>query len=84
MRQIGPRDCTRIHGGIGTCGLPLCCSTWLNRIEPVTIRMAKEQGQPLNPGKNCGVCGKLKCCLRYELEPKALESIRRSKRSGER
>jgi len=84
MRQIGPRDCTRIHGGIGTCGLPLCCATWLDRIEPVTIRMAKEQGQPLNPGKNCGVCGKLKCCLRYELEPEVLESLRRSKKSGNR
>jgi cell fate regulator YaaT (PSP1 superfamily) len=84
MRQIGPRDCTRIHGGIGTCGLALCCATWLNRIEPVTIRMAKEQGQPLNPGKNCGVCGKLKCCLRYELEPEVLEALRRSKKSGSR
>lgn len=84
MRQIGPRDCTRIHGGIGTCGLPLCCATWLNRIEPVTIRMAKEQGQPLNPGKNCGVCGKLKCCLRYELDREILDSLKRNKRSGNR
>ena len=84
MRQIGPRDCTRIHGGIGTCGLPLCCATWLNRIEPVTIRMAKEQGQPLNPGKNCGVCGKLKCCLRYELDSTVLDSLRRNRRSGNR
>ncbi len=84
MRQIGPRDCTRIHGGIGTCGLPLCCATWLNRIEPVTIRMAKEQGQPLNPGKNCGLCGKLKCCLRYELGTEVLDSLRRTRRSGNR
>lgn len=84
MRQIGPRDCTRIHGGIGTCGLSLCCATYLNRMEPVTIRMAKEQGQPLNPGKNCGVCGKLKCCLRYELEPDSLDSLKRARRGGRR
>ncbi len=82
MRQIGPRDCTRIHGGIGTCGLPLCCATWLDRIVPVTIRMAKEQGQPLNPGKNCGLCGKLKCCLRYELDPEVLENLKKGKQSN--
>ncbi len=76
MRQIGPRDCTRIYGGIGTCGLSLCCATWLNRIEPVTIRMAKEQGQPLNPSKNCGICGKLKCCLRYELDNGDLRTMK--------
>jgi cell fate regulator YaaT (PSP1 superfamily) len=82
MRQIGPRDCTRIHGGIGTCGLALCCATYLDAIEAVTIRMAKEQGQPLNPGKNCGACGKLKCCLRYELEAETLETLKRTKKSN--
>ncbi len=82
MRQIGPRDCTRISGGIGTCGLALCCATYLDAIEAVTIRMAKEQGQPLNPGKNCGACGKLKCCLRYELEAETLETLKRAKKSG--
>lgn len=82
MRQIGPRDCTRICGGIGTCGLPLCCATWLNRIEAVTIRMAKEQGQPLNPSKNCGVCGKLQCCLRYELDDSRTENLRNKRRKG--
>lgn len=68
MRQIGARDSTRICGGIGTCGRDLCCFSYMNRIAPVTIRMAKEQGESLNPSKNCGICGKLKCCLRFEYE----------------
>jgi len=80
MRQIGPRDCTRICGGIGPCGRILCCQTHLVRLEPVTIRMAKDQGQPLNPGKNCGACGKLKCCLRYELDLDRIELLRKGKR----
>ncbi|MBN1418100.1 MAG: hypothetical protein JXP34_04950 [Planctomycetes bacterium] len=82
MRQIGPRDCTRICGGIGPCGRTLCCETHLVRLEPVTIRMAKDQGQPLNPGKNCGACGKLKCCLRYELDLDRIEQLRKGRRKG--
>ncbi|HEY3352405.1 MAG TPA: regulatory iron-sulfur-containing complex subunit RicT, partial [Polyangia bacterium] len=68
LRQVGVRDEARIVGGIGTCGRELCCSTWLPRFEPVSIRMAKDQNLVLNPQKVSGVCGRLKCCLAYEEE----------------
>ena len=68
LRQIGPRDETKLLGGIGACGLPLCCGRWLTEFAPVTIRMAKEQGLALNPPKISGVCGRLLCCLAYEME----------------
>jgi cell fate regulator YaaT (PSP1 superfamily) len=67
MRQIGPRDEAKMLGGYGSCGRPLCCTTWLTSFEPVTIRMAKQQSLSLNPSKLSGQCGRLKCCLRYEL-----------------
>ncbi|HTU99983.1 MAG TPA: regulatory iron-sulfur-containing complex subunit RicT [Luteitalea sp.] len=67
MRQIGVRDEARLLGGYGSCGRPLCCTTWLTSFEPVSIKMAKQQGLSLNPSKLAGVCGRLKCCLRYEL-----------------
>ena len=67
MRQVGVRDEARMVGGIGSCGCELCCSTWLPRFEPVSIRMAKDQGMVLNPQKVSGQCGRLKCCLGYEL-----------------
>jgi cell fate regulator YaaT (PSP1 superfamily) len=67
MRQIGVRDEARLLGGYGPCGRPLCCTTWLAAFEPVSIKMAKQQGLSLNPSKLAGVCGRLKCCLRYEL-----------------
>lgn len=67
MRQIGVRDETRMLGGYGTCGRPLCCTTWLTSFEPVSIKMAKQQHLSLSPSKLSGVCGRLKCCLRYEL-----------------
>jgi len=67
MRQIGVRDEARLLGGYGSCGRPLCCSTWLRSFEPVSIRMARQQGLSLNPSRLAGVCGRLKCCLRYEL-----------------
>jgi cell fate regulator YaaT (PSP1 superfamily) len=67
MRQIGVRDEAKMLGGYGSCGRPLCCTTWLNTFEPVSIRMAKQQELSLNPSKLSGVCGRLKCCLRYEL-----------------
>lgn len=67
MRQIGARDEARLLGGYGMCGRPLCCTTWLTTFEPVSIRMAREQGLSLNPSRLAGVCGRLKCCLRYEL-----------------
>ena len=67
MRQIGVRDEARMLGGYGSCGRPLCCSTWLTSFEPVSIRMAKQQDLSLTPSKLTGLCGRLKCCLRYEL-----------------
>jgi cell fate regulator YaaT (PSP1 superfamily) len=67
MRQIGVRDEAKALGGYGTCGRPLCCTTFLTAFEPVSIRMAKQQDLSLNPSKLSGLCGRLKCCLRYEL-----------------
>lgn len=66
LRQIGLRDEAKLLGGIGPCGRPTCCSTFLADFEPVSIRMAKEQGLSLNPTKISGLCGKLMCCLKYE------------------
>jgi cell fate regulator YaaT (PSP1 superfamily) len=68
MRQVGPRDETKIRGGLGPCGLTLCCSTFLKSFHPVTIRMAKNQNLSLNPSKISGMCGWLMCCLAYEEE----------------
>jgi len=67
MRQIGVRDEAKMMGGSGTCGRPLCCTTFLTTFEPVSIKMAKQQDLSLNPSKLSGLCGRLKCCLRYEL-----------------
>jgi len=67
LRQIGVRDEARMLGGYGSCGRPLCCSAWLQSFEPVSIKMAKQQDLSLNPSKLSGLCGRLKCCLRYEL-----------------
>jgi cell fate regulator YaaT (PSP1 superfamily) len=67
MRQIGVRDEAKMLGGYGSCGRPLCCTTWLNAFEPISIKMAKQQNLSLNPSKLSGQCGRLKCCLRYEL-----------------
>ena len=66
LRQIGARDEAKLVGGIGSCGLELCCSTWLPEMVPVSIKMAKDQGLVLNPQKVSGQCGRLKCCLVYE------------------
>jgi len=66
MRQIGVRDEAKFFGGFGPCGRVLCCSSFLKDFEPVTIKMAKEQGLPLNPPKISGICGRLMCCLSYE------------------
>jgi cell fate regulator YaaT (PSP1 superfamily) len=68
MRQIGDRDEAALVGGMGPCGRELCCSSWIREFEPVSIRHAKEQGLSLNPGKLSGMCGRLKCCLRYEYD----------------
>ena len=66
LRQIGLRDEAKMVGGIGCCGRPLCCATFLGDFKPVSIRMAKSQGMSLNPTKISGICGRLMCCLRYE------------------
>ncbi len=68
LRQIGVRDETKIIGGIGICGRPLCCHTFLDEFAPVSIKMAKEQNLSLNPTKISGVCGRLMCCLKNEEE----------------
>lgn len=68
LRQIGVRDETKIVGGIGICGRPLCCHTYLSEFAPVSIKMAKEQNLSLNPTKISGVCGRLMCCLNNEEE----------------
>ena len=66
--QIGVRDEAKILGGMGVCGIPVCCATFLDDFKAVSIRMAKHQGISLNPGKISGTCGRLKCCLHYEEE----------------
>ena len=66
LRQIGVRDEARMLGGIGICGQPYCCKQFLSDFQPVSIKMAKEQGLSLNPTKISGSCGRLMCCLKYE------------------
>jgi len=66
LRQVGSRDAARIVGGLGNCGRELCCATFLNSFEPVSLRMAKVQDLPPNPMKISGACGRLMCCLKYE------------------
>ena len=68
LRQIGVRDETKLIGGVGICGRPLCCHTFLSEFAPVSIRMAKEQNLSLNPAKISGVCGRIMCCLKNEEE----------------
>jgi cell fate regulator YaaT (PSP1 superfamily) len=68
LRQIGVRDESKMMGGIGICGRILCCSSYLGEFQPVSIKMAKEQGLSLNPTKISGTCGRLMCCLKYEQE----------------
>lgn len=68
LRQIGVRDETKLLGGIGSCGRPLCCHTWLTDFAPVSIKMAKDQNLSLNPTKISGICGRLMCCLKNEAD----------------
>ena len=67
LRQVGVRDEAKMVGGLGPCGRDLCCSLFLSDFNPVSIKMAKEQDLPLNPSKISGVCGRLMCCLKYEV-----------------
>ena len=66
LRQIGVRDEAKMMGGLGICGQPFCCQRFLSDFQPVSIKMAKEQGLSLNPAKISGTCGRLMCCLKYE------------------
>lgn len=66
MKQIGARDETKIAGALGPCGRELCCASWLRDFEAVTVKMAREQGLALYPSRLAGMCGRLKCCLRFE------------------
>ena len=68
LRQIGVRDEAKMLGGLGICGRPFCCNSFLGEFQPVSIKMAKEQGLSLNPTKISGACGRLMCCLKYEQE----------------
>ena len=68
LRQIGGRDEAKMMGGLGICGRPFCCTSFLGEFQPVSIKMAKEQGLSLNPVKISGTCGRLMCCLKYEQE----------------
>lgn len=83
LRQIGVRDEARMIGGVGVCGRPLCCATFLSDFEPVSIRMAKNQNLSLNPSNISGVCGRLMCCLKYE-DHMYTKAKRRKKREKER
>lgn len=80
LRQIGARDGAARIGGIGSCGRELCCSTWLTEFKPVSTQAARAQNLPLNPTRLSGQCGRLKCCLNYELEQymKALKEFPRT------
>lgn len=73
LRQIGVRDEAKMLGGLGICGRPFCCASFLGDFQPVSIKMAKEQGLSLNPTKISGACGRLMCCLKYEQD--AYESL---------
>jgi len=68
LKQIGVRDKAKVVGGIGVCGRELCCSSHMKGFHPLSIKMAKEQGLPLNPSKISGVCGRVKCCMAYEFQ----------------
>jgi cell fate regulator YaaT (PSP1 superfamily) len=81
MRQIGVRDEARMIGGLGICGQPFCCSRFLRGFHPVSIKMAKVQGLPLNPAKISGACGRLMCCLKYE-EAAYVDIVKRSPKTG--
>ena len=76
LRQIGPRDKSKIVGGLGSCGLPLCCSSFLGEFDGVSINMAKNQMLAINIDKISGACGRLLCCLKYEDETYTYEKQR--------
>jgi cell fate regulator YaaT (PSP1 superfamily) len=73
LRQIGQRDASSLLSGVGICGQQLCCSAFLKEFYPITAKKAKKVGPTPNPAMYCGVCGRLRCCLRYEVEEEAGE-----------
>lgn len=81
LRQIGVRDEAKMLGGIGVCGRPFCCSSFLGEFQPVSIKMAKEQGLSLSPVKISGTCGRLMCCLKYEQDAYS-DLLRRTPKVG--
>ena len=81
LRQIGVRDEAKMLGGLGICGRPFCCASFLGEFQPVSIKMAKEQGLSLNPTKISGICGRLMCCLKYE-QPAYEELLRTTPKVG--
>ena len=81
LRQIGVRDESKMLGGLGICGRPFCCATFLGDFQPVSIKMAKEQNLSLNPTKISGTCGRLMCCLKYE-QASYLDMLRNTPRVG--
>ncbi len=83
MRQIGVRDEVKFVGGIGCCGREVCCRIFLTSFEPISIRMAKKQELILNPGKLSGICGRLMCCLGYEIEQPVHKKIKDNARGQE-
>lgn len=83
LRQIASRDQAKHVGGIGMCGRELCCCTFMSKFAPVTLRMARDQGMSLNPGKLNGACGRLMCCLQFEKEAYA-DARRRLPRQGKK
>lgn len=82
LRQIGPRDETKLYPNLGMCGREICCRTYIQEFDPVTIKMAKEQGLQINMAKLSGACGKLMCCLRYE-EDAYKENLKELPKVGE-
>ncbi|MCG6568244.1 regulatory iron-sulfur-containing complex subunit RicT [Tessaracoccus sp. ZS01] len=82
LRQIGSRDAARVLGGIGQCGRDLCCATFLEDFEPVSMRLAKVQGLPANPLQISGACGRLLCCLKYE-HPLYVDFLRKAPSIGD-
>ncbi|HHV94021.1 MAG TPA: stage 0 sporulation family protein [Firmicutes bacterium] len=83
LRQIGVRDQAKMLGGLGPCGRPLCCATFLGDFEPVSIKMAKEQNLSLNPTKISGICGRLMCCLKFEADTYRAEKGELQPEAGE-
>ncbi len=83
VRQLGVRDEAAMMGGVATCGRPMCCSSWLEKFDSINVKMAKAQKLSLNPGAISGMCGRLKCCLKYEYDT-YVEEAKSMPREGRR